>query len=372
MPVRLDEEQWARIFAMSSSSKEGTEAGGGRPPLPKSNEVVYVLALEGDKPDAKWRWWERLLDTVVQTVQPAPALTHIELIIPALKHKDDVHFGTYLGKRANWGSGFGDSVSYYLDPDGNGPAWRAVPVVAHGAISRLRAECEQHVGTPYGDAHRLFNYPFAVPPLRSLAWTLDDAPLANGHCATLVARCLKRALPELGLEQASGWYGPSTLFLELSRRARMVSYHERMAEMATTKSLPETEEATHAAETLLRGSDEAVRGLDDGACRAGVDLLCVKCLSAAAGDDVTAERLTQKQLARALLRASLISRSARLRALTASTATPEQAASAPTLEASARGADAEIAGPTTAVPTLDGSMRMGERRGLDVGTSRYD
>lgn len=355
MPVRLDEEQWARIFALRG--KGGAGAAGGRSPVPKSNEVVYVLALEGDKPDATWRWWERVLDTVVQTVQPAPSLTHIELIVPALEDKDDVHFGTYLGKSANWGSGFGDSLSYYLNPDGNGPAWRAVPVVAHGAISRLREECEQHVGTPYGDVHRLFNYPFAVPPLRSLAWTLDDSPKANGHCATLVARCLKRALPELHIAEASAWYGPSTLFLELSRKARMVSYHDRMAEMATTKSLPETEEATRAAEALLRGSDDAVRGLSDAECRAGIDMLCLKSVSAAAGDDVTAERLAQKQLARALLRASLLARNTRLRALTALTAAAEHAPSAPTLGSLASHAG-EVESPA-AVPTVDGSMRSG-------------
>ena len=310
MPVRLDEQQWAKIYALS-----GREAEASKRPPPKSNEMVFLMALEGDAPDPNWKWWERLLDTVVQTVQPAPALTHIELVIPATCDADDEHFATYLGKSANWGSGFGDSINFYLNPNGNGRSWRAVPIVGHGAISRLREECAAHVDTPYGSAKRLFNYPFSVPPLRSLAWALTDEPKADAHCATLTARCLKRALPELYIPEASAWYGPSTLFLELSRRSRMISYRDRMAEMATVQSLAETEEASRAAEVLLRGSDDAVRALCDAECTAGVDMLALKSVRAAAAGDATIERLTQKQLARALLRASLVSRKPRLAGL---------------------------------------------------------
>lgn len=307
MPVRLDEMQWAKIYSMSGRERNESP----RPP-PKSNEMVFLMALEGDAPDPTWKWWERLLDTVVQTVQPAPALTHVELVIPAASDADDEHFATYLGKSANWGRGFGDSIDFYLNPTGNGRSWRAVPIVGHGAISRLREECEAHVDTPYGSAKRLFNYPFAIPPLRSLAWTLTDEPKADAHCATLTARCLKRALPELFIPEASAWYGPSTLFLEMSRRSRMVSYRDRLAEMATVKALAETEEASRAAEILLRGSDDAVRALGDAECTAGVDMLALKSVGASAEGDATIERLTQKQLARALLRASLVGRKHRL------------------------------------------------------------
>jgi len=312
MAVRLAEEQWARVYAMSGRHQTPAMK---EEMLPKSNEVVYALALEGDAPDPNWRWWERWLDAIVQTVQPAPALTHIELVIPPRNDTDEVHFATYLGKSANWGSGFGDSANFYLNPDGNGGSWRAVPVVAHGALSRLREECANHVGTPYGSARWLFNYPFSVPPLRSLAWTLDDKPKANAHCATLTARCLKRAFPELYIPEASAWYGPSTLFLELARRARMLSYRDRMAEMATVKSLAETEEAANAAGVLLRGSDDDVRALSATECQAGVDLLCLKSVNAAANSDVTVERLSQKQLAIALLRSSLVARKHRLASL---------------------------------------------------------
>ena len=238
MPVRLDDAQWARILALSGSAAPTSAVAR----LPKSNEVVFLLALEGDAPNPKWSWAERLLDTIVQTVQPAPALTHVELCIPPHDRDDEMHFATYLGKTANWGSGFGSSREFYLEE--NGRSWRAIPILATGAASRMRAECAKHVGTSYGSGSRLFNYPFAIPPLRSLAWTLRDEIGADAHCATLAARCIKRALPEVFLPEVSGWYGPSTLFLELSRRARMVSYRDRLASMETLKALPETEEAT--------------------------------------------------------------------------------------------------------------------------------
>jgi len=324
MPVRLDETQWATLVAAHGHKHGQANDKHGKPwsgPSAKSNEVVYLLALEGDEPDPTWRWWERALDGVVQTMQPAPAMTHVELIVPPAASNNDVNFATYLGKSANWGFGFGDSVDFYLNPDKNGPSWRAVPVMAHGAIARLRDECDGHVGTPYGNVYRLFNYPFSVPPLRSLAWTLDDALLANAHCATLTARCLRRALPELQLSQSSAWYGPSTLFLELTRRARMLSYRDRLAEMATVKALPEQEEASASAETLLRGSDDTVRSLSGTAAQAGIDLLCKRCVDASTDVDTTMERLAQKQLARALLRETLIARPHRLGVQTAPTAT---------------------------------------------------
>lgn len=326
MPVRFDEAQWARIYALSGQAKTAAQTN---PEFEKSNEIVYVLALEGDSPDPNWKWWERWLDTIVQTMQPAPALTHIELIIPPTNDSDEVHFATYLGKSANWGSGFGDSLNFYLNPSGNGRSWRAIPVMAHGATSRLRKECAEHVGTPYGNARRLFNYPFSVPPLRSLAWALADEPRADAHCATLTARCLKRALPELYIPEASAWYGPSTLFLELARKARMVSYRERVNEMATVKSLPETEEASRVAETLLRGSDDNVRALSAAECQAGIDMLCSKSLNASVASDVTVERLAQKQLAVALLRSSLIARNHRVKAESAPAFVATEAVLAP-------------------------------------------
>ena len=314
--ARFEQNQWARIYALNGSKQLVEESS--------TNQVVYVLALEGDAPDPKWRWWEQALDTIVQTVQPAPAMTHIELVVPSSRDADDVHFATYLGKHANWTSEFGDCLDFYLNPNRNGRSWRAVPVMAHGALSRLRKECNLHVHTPYGSAYRLFDYPFSVPPLRSLAWALSDEPNSNAHCASLVARCLKRGLPELYIPEPSAWYGPSTLFLELTRQTRLESYRERMKEMDTLKSLPESEEAAQAVDTLLRGSDDSVRALSAAECRSGVDHLCSKCVTASTISDVTMERIVQKQLAMALLRSSLIARAHRVAAAEAETETADE------------------------------------------------
>ena len=312
--LRLDESQWVEILAKSGKLAESvatTAAAGPSSPTPTPSsqpQTVYLLALEGDAPDAKWKWWEAALDAVVQTMQPTPSMTHSELLIPPEDEADDMHFALYLGKSANWGRAFSGGAKFYLDPAGNAKSWRAIPIMGADAVRRVRAECDRHRDTPYGSPYRLFNYPFSVPPLRSLAWMLDDSAGAPAHCASLVARCLHRAVPELNLPQTSAWYGPSTLFLELTRKARMVSYGKQIEEAETVRSIAETEEATRAAETLLRGSDDAVRALSDGECRGGVDLLCKKCITAAAGEDPTVERLAQKQLARGLLRWSQVAR----------------------------------------------------------------
>lgn len=296
--MQFDEQQWAHLVA----------AHGKPVRIPGSEEIVYVLVLEGNKPNPNWTWYETALDSVVQTFQPAPAATHIEIFLPAVQRHDDVHFATYLGKQANWGSEFSDSTDFYLDPNGNGPYWRAVPIMAHDAIHRLRNECDRHVGTPYGSAYRLFNYPFSVPPFRNLAWSLDDTPGADAHCAALTMRCLRRALPELNIPHPSAWYGPSTAFLQLAQHARMVSYAKRLDEMATVKSTPEQEEAVQAAETLLRASDDAVKLLSDTEAKAGIALLTDRVIRAEVANDATAARNAQLNLARGLLRETHIRR----------------------------------------------------------------
>ena len=305
--LRLDEAQWARILAQSGAPPP-------KAPMPQDGksaqqqQALYLLVLEGDAPDANWKWWESALDAVVQTMQPTPAMTHSELLIPPEHEADDMHFAVYLGKNANWGRAFAGGAKFYLDPNGNAKSWRAIPIMGQDAVERVRRECDKHRETPYGSAYRLFNYPFSVPPLRSFAWMLDDAPGAPAHCASLVARCLRRSMPELNLTNASAWYGPSTLFLELTRKARMASYSRILEEEETVQSIAETEDAARAAEALLRGSDDTVRALTDADCRIGVDLLCKKCITAANGNDATVERLAQKQLARGLLRWSQVAR----------------------------------------------------------------
>ena len=321
--MRLSEAQWARILSenyqmgtlrQSESSTTSAHAHRSTSALTPSDlnavqQTAYVLSLEGDQPNPKWTWWETALDSIVQSAQPAPAMTHTELLLPPPSGDDaEMHFALYLGKQAHWGSAFGGGKKFYLDPQGNAKSWRAVPIVGQDAVHRLRAECTKHTGTSYGPVHRLFNYPFSVPPGRSLAWMLDDTVGAPAHCASLTARCLRRAMPELGLSRPSAWYGPSTLYLELARESRMVSYKQYLAEDATVKATVELERAAKSADTLLRGSDDAVVALSHEECQCGVELLTSKTVDAAVDGDPTAERLTQKNLARALLRWSQINR----------------------------------------------------------------
>lgn len=324
--LRLNEAQWARILAdndqmttvrtpySTSTGLRAHDRSNSAPFNTHSEEgsvqqVAYLLSLEGDEPQLKWTWYEKVLDALVQSAQPAPAMTHTELVLPPESGDDDeMHFAIYLGKQAHWGSVFGGGKKFYLDPQGNAKSWRAVPIVGQDAVRRLRAECSKHSGTSYGPMHRLFNYPFSMPPGRSLAWLLDDTTGSPAHCASLTARCLRRALPELGLSRPSAWYGPSTLYLELARESRMRSYKQYLTEAATVKATVEVERAAKSADTLLRGSDDAVVALSHDECQCGVDLLTSKVVDASIDNDPTAERLMQKNLARALLRWSQINR----------------------------------------------------------------
>jgi len=324
--LRLNEAQWARILAdndqmttvrtpySTSTGLRAHDRSNSAPFNAHSEEesvqqVAYLLSLEGDEPQLKWTWYEKVLDALVQSAQPAPAMTHTELVLPPESGDDDeMHFAIYLGKQAHWGSVFGGGKKFYLDPQGNAKSWRAVPIVGQDAVRRLRAECSKHSGTSYGPMHRLFNYPFSMPPGRSLAWLLDDTTGSPAHCASLTARCLRRALPELGLSRPSAWYGPSTLYLELARESRMRSYKQYLTEAATVKATVEVERAAKSADTLLRGSDDAVVALSHDECQCGVDLLTSKVVDASIDNDPTAERLMQKNLARALLRWSQINR----------------------------------------------------------------
>ena len=304
MNIQLDEGMWRKILAQS---------GGDLPPAFKSpkpgGNTVYLLALEGSDPDPKWTFWEKALDTAVQMFQPSPAMTHVELFIPPDGEADEAHYATYLGKKSGFGSSFGgveSSRKFYLEQ--NGEAWRAIPIMAPGATVKLRDECTRQQNVPYGSAYRLFNYPYAVPPFRSLAWTVDMSPEAPAHCASLTARCIQAALPELQLPHTPAWYGPSTLFLELSREARMTSYKHHAVDMAHLRALVEDEEAVDAEDRLLRGSDARVKELTEQQCLAGIEHLTKRVTAAGSVGDETAARVSQRELARALLRFSLVNR----------------------------------------------------------------
>lgn len=287
-------------------------------------DCVVMLFLEADHPGTDFSVAERMLDTLVQVMQPSPSITHVEMFVPATDESAaDQHFSTYLGAiGATWTTGYGDGLRFYLDPKGNGASWRAVPVFGRDAAKRVRAECNLHVDTPYPSMSRLLNYPFSVPPLRAFAGYLENRCGTAAHCAALSARILQSCMPELNVPNSSPWYGPSTLYLELARQGRMVAYAAQERAEATVESIVDTEDAVASLEVLLRGGDDDVRALSERSAAAGTNLACKHCVEAGVDADQSLVRLRQKELARAVLRDSWIGRPARLARMVSNSESP--------------------------------------------------
>ena len=315
--VRLSEAQWSQILAKSGRNQESTGdyAGGAKAKPSRSRSVAYIVGLEADSPDANWTFLQRSIDTVVQSFQPSPVLTHVELVLPppedglpaGTSPNADPHmnFATYLGRKAGWGTTFENAEDFYLGK--NFDAWRAIPIVAWDAPQRLRSVCEsQHVETEYAAWYRLYNYPFSVPPLRSFAWALEDEPKTPAHCAALTARCIRHALPESELPNSSAWYGPSTLFLEMGRKARMQGYQKQLNDMGPPLSESETaaneEDANIGENALLRGSDRDVKELTQLQCHLGTEKIAKKGIEATLRDDPIMARMWQKHLGKSLMK----------------------------------------------------------------------
>jgi len=286
----LSQQEFTELAKMSLSS-----AG----PL---DSVVYLLCLEGsDQPDPAWSGAEMLIDRIVQLAQPSPAITHCELVVPAASRGDDMHFATYLGLQAGWGRSFGGQRNFYLGR--NAALWRAVPIACSDAASRTRSECAKHESTPYSIAR----YLCSAPPLRAFSAMLPDGVGAAAHCATLSARVLKRALPEVSPGHSSAWYGPSTLFLDLSQGDAQANSARFLLETESMESVVEEETTTRALHVLLNENDDAVAALTTDACERAIRALTLR--SVEFGLDEVGRRLVQKQLATALLRFSVVNRS---------------------------------------------------------------
>ena len=260
-------------------------------------ETVYLLGLEGDRPESSWSLARKVLDALVRTFQPSPVLTHVELLLLPRSKGDEVHFSTYLGHSADWGSGFKNSRDFYLGS--NSHSWRAVPVQGRKIAEMLRRVCAMSVATPYS----LTRYAFSVPPMRSFAGLLADDPRSPAHCAGLSARLLSEASREVNLPRPAPWYSPSTIFIELSRPRRMRKISQRAEELKHTASISETEEVAGAVETLLRGSDLAVQAMPSAvSVKAIRELTDAVATQRSSQKDAVRERILEKQLARALLR----------------------------------------------------------------------
>ena len=268
--------------------------------MPEGADVVYALFLEPhDETPAGWTSGERCIDWAVRTFQPTPAMTHVELLMPPVPRDeaDRTQFATYAGRTAAWQSDRVDGFAFYLHH--NAGLWRAVPVFAPNAATAVRAECDLEQGVGYS----LTTYLAGVAPLRWVARFLPDARRTPAHCATLTARVLKNAL---GATRAparpSASYGPTTLYHELCAHAAHHTHATGMAFRGIDGAI-----AGHV-EALLRGpmTAEVVQGVGDPGCLESVRALTLRACADLAEGDAIAQRLSQKQLATALLRWTLL------------------------------------------------------------------
>ena len=251
------------------------------------DDVVFALFLECREdatPGASVA--ENALSTLIRLMQPMPSMAHVEILIADCK--GDPHFATYIGRKAGWGVSFGENpAEFYMKV--NAGLWRAVPIVSKNAAARVRAECGWHVDTPYS----LARYVCSVPPLRSLAGLLKDGVGDPAHCAALTARCLKRAVGRSSpIKHSSPWYGPSTLWLQLTHQSHSQASHDNGASETTLMYT----------ETLLHGKNESIKELNKAEKNEALLHLTNKTLHAARGSDAVGVKLAQKQLATALLR----------------------------------------------------------------------
>jgi len=265
--------------------------------LNSPSDVAYALFLEPPtQPDPRWGPGEQCIDFAVKTFQPYPALAHCELLLPPLplSEADRTQFATYLGRCSAWQLDRQDGYSFYLLEHGS--RWRAVPVLAENAASRIREEADLELGVEYS----LARYLTSTRALRWISKWVGETRRAPGHCANLVSRVLKNGLAGSGIpKNNSNFYGPSSLYTELCATARSCAL-----KMGATQVAEVPEETAAVVHQLLRApmTAEVVQKTGDQACMEAVRALTMRSLSALAGGDETAQRLTQQQLATALLR----------------------------------------------------------------------
>lgn len=285
--------EWSRdqLGSLPASKHSGAEGAAA-----EVGDLVFALVLDGaEAPPPEFTPAQKALDWIVQAAQPAPASTHIELLFVPEAQKE-AHFATYLGSSAGFGSSFPNKRQFYLGA--NAGNWRAIPIVRAGVAKRVRLEALNHAKTPYS----LARYVCAVPPLRAFAGILRDEPLDPAHCATLTARVLRRAVPELKLEHASAWYGPTTLALELASDAATAASRESLGARGALDPTDAAQDVGEAMHALIHGTDEDVRGIAPERAARAVRVMAARALEE--GLDVVGRGITQKQLATALLRLS--------------------------------------------------------------------
>ncbi len=220
---------------------------------------VAVQEMGADKTEIESSCCHKVVDWGVQELQPYPAMTHCELWIEEDRVDDDNHFSTYLGTDcgASWAFDENSSEKFYQKS-----SWTAIPVFAENAAIKVRYAIPGHLTTPYPSPALLYNYPWSVWPLRAFSGCLDDSNKAPAHCAALTARILRTSLSkDFDLPNASHWYGPSTLYLELSSPERMEASYARLDQ--ASKDLVNLPKVQQDLVTLTQESVDIVAELSD-------------------------------------------------------------------------------------------------------------
>lgn len=261
-------------------------------------DVAFALFMEpGEKPDPRWSWAAYLIDLAIRTGQPSPTMIHCELLIPPVPHDEGsrTQFATYYGHTSGWQSDHLDGLGYYLIEHGHN--WRAVPIFASNAAERLRDEANKELGVSYS----LARYATSAFPLRAFCNLVPVGRRKPAHCATLLSRVLKNAIPEAAPRHHAAYYGPSTLYAELQNRAGEYGAALASGEPAVSMLPKHTQEAV---ETLLRKpmTHDTVSTLGDSACMEAIRALTLRVTDAIVAGDAASQRITQKQLATAVLR----------------------------------------------------------------------
>ena len=267
-------------------------------------DMVALMVMKADATSENASFGETLVDTTVQFGQPYPAITHVEMWIgdrPNEKMEDN-HFSTYLGatRGALWTSGLTDSKKFY-----SSTAWSAIPIFAPNVERRVRTECNLHTGTPYPPAALLWQYPLSIWPFRAFSGLMDDSVNAPAHCAALSARILRSAVPEISLPHASHWFGPSSLYLELSTPERMERALATQRPVVRSQAEEEQDEAL--ADQLTLSSDDEVVAMSRVDVRQALHALAIQVLKAGSrvkgvDPDQGAKRAAEERFARGLMR----------------------------------------------------------------------
>jgi|TARA_B110000858_G_scaffold135168_1_gene153745 hypothetical protein len=273
-----------------SKAKEGQQLEDG------SGDVVFAIFLEPrDRPPGSEppTFFDKLVTFAVTNLQPSPVMTHVELVVPCVVGADQpVNFATYIGSKSGWQRDSTNNERYYLVNNAN--CWRAVPVFGTNVARLCREVCDDSIGVHYS----LVRYATASWAFRGLSSLVPDKRHSPAHCATLTARILRSVVGTSLLRHSSAWYGPASLYAELC------------SALGTRKIAPGTTllsaEQAEVVDVLLRHSDDEVKQLGDARCLEAIRALTLKTASAEAFGDSAMKCLTQKQLATALLRWSVL------------------------------------------------------------------